>query len=188
MGRQRRHERPRHFLVCAGTPEEAERRLDELLRLAKPALGAPVRIDRLREALAVADIVPPTPKDQRRKRRSKISEGIVPRREEHAATKIVDIFAARGDELTRQNATRIIEQAREIGDKARGISKDARKQIEAARDIIDDLRRTAGQPIGQERSIIADAMAAMQSAQHLTEWDRALYAAAGKLIGRTVVH
>jgi hypothetical protein len=47
-----------------------------------------------------------------------------------------DIWAARDDAVTKENATRVIEQARVIIDRTRGISTGDRKVIEAAREIV----------------------------------------------------
>jgi len=140
MGRPRKHPPLRFPTVVTDVRapiEEARRRSEILAELAEPARGNAIRVDRLREALAIADRTSPRPPHTwRRGKGVKGSSRVVARREEHAATALIAMFADRGDVLTVANATRIIEQARELSDQAKGIMPLERKAIEEAREIV----------------------------------------------------
>jgi hypothetical protein len=175
MGRQRLNPMPKYLTVVASTPEDAERRCAEMHRLARLTGGRPVRVDRLREAMTIADRVPPTPRDQWRKMRGEYSKEITPRREACAATVLMDVCRARGDILTTGNATRIVEQARQMLDQTRGISPQCRNIIEEARQIVDMLRRSSlpnDTLIEQECDIIKRAAAIIQGAATISDLDR----------------
>ena len=136
MGRPRKHRQPRLFVV-GKTADEAQARLTELHRLAPPRKkGRAVRLDRLREAMAIADTTPPQPPWERRRERGAAAKPIVARREQLAAERLIAIFAARGDSLGISNATRIIEQARRLLDQSRGITPNDRRVIEAAHEML----------------------------------------------------
>lgn len=177
MGRERKFRSSRHLTVVAGTEEEAEHRLRELHQMARPTVGRPVRIDRLREAMAIGDDIPPTPEKEWRKVRRQRREEITPRREALAAERLTAICAARGDLLTISNATRIIEQARAIVDRTRGISPEDRKNIEGARRIIDMIHRVGGSlasMLAPELAIVRRASRSIRPALGISERDREL--------------
>jgi len=177
MGRQRKHPTPEFLTVVAGSKEEALRRLQELHRLAQPTGGRPVRIDRLREAMNLADQIPPTPEKQCRKTRGTEKRQPTPRREARAAASLRDICAERGDHLTDDNATRVMEQAREIIDRGRGISDENRRAIEDARSIIKQALRaidTRRSPNLTEReiAIVKRAAEIIQQASEISQRDQ----------------
>jgi hypothetical protein len=177
MGQPRKHPPPRFMTVVASAPEEAERRREELLKLAEPRRGRPVRVDRLREAMAAADQYPPTPKRNWRRTRGKSKTDIEPRREALAAGKLEEIVAGlspTAPPLKRHNSTRAIEQAREIIDNARGISPKARHAIEEGREAIQDNQSIAalgGAISRRDRTIIARAIKEIERAHSVDPRD-----------------
>ena len=177
MGRQRKHPTPSFLTVVADTPDDAEGRSLIVHRLAKPTGGRSVRVDRLREAMMIADRVPATPKDRWRRTRGKPGKKITPMRESNAAAMLMNVCADRGDILTIENATRIIEQARTIIDQARGISEQSRNVIEEAREIVAWVCRTSNLPsrlTKREREIVEQAKGILQQVNALRDLDRDL--------------
>jgi hypothetical protein len=195
MARKRKHLPPRYLFVGAHSEEEAWLRLNELRRLVKPAVGRPCRVDRLREAMAIADLVPPTPWDVRQNRlknqrrgQPKGQNNIVPRREERAVTILRNICNA---PLTMANSTRIIEQAREIIDKTRGISPHQRKIIEQARGIVGHVQSRPEPVVSitqRECQIIRDAVDTIKRAPAISKQDRDLIGRARSIQERVRVH
>lgn len=58
MARKRKFPRPRFLTTIADTASEAEVRRKELHKLGTPTGGRAYRVDRLREAMTIADQVP----------------------------------------------------------------------------------------------------------------------------------
>lgn len=198
MGRQRRHKPPDFFTVVAGSEAEAERCLAELRELGNLGMrsgerrrGNAVRVDRLREAMTIARAIPPTPRDKWRRKRGKPGKAIAARREARAAATLIDICATRGDVLTVNNATRIIEQARRILDRIHGITPEQRQEIEGARNIIDDVWRGQGQEgclMHSEGAAVAFAVRIIRSAAGTVKHDRDFCERALIVEARGLVH
>jgi hypothetical protein len=182
MGRQRKHPRPRSLLAVAPTQEDAEQRAIELHRLAKPVKPAPgrgTRVDHVRDAMILADGVPPTPRCQWRRTRGKANKarGPVPRREACAVEALVSIYAERGENLTIANATRIIEQGRRTIDGLRGIRKEDRQVIEDARELLAPSAQTNSLPVGftdRDWATIRRARTIIEMGQPRSQWDEKL--------------
>lgn len=108
------------YSAVGDTPEEAERLVRLLVDMGtEKRPGRPFRADRLGVAFAIARCIPPSrwsPKERRPHR------GVVPMREENAASALIMVFASRRDAnghacpdtITLENATQVIEQARKI--------------------------------------------------------------------------
>jgi hypothetical protein len=182
MARQRKHPSPRYFTTVADTAAEAEARNHELQQLAQPTGGRAVRVDRLREAMAIADQVPPIPQKDRRRTRGKSRNVHTPRRDARAAAMLRDCLAVRGDYLTEHNATRIIEQARTIVDRIRGISVGDRQVIEEARKILEQ-RCVISE---RDRKIVKQACGKIRQVGTTSPWDRDLVEKAQKIRGQPV--
>jgi hypothetical protein len=177
MDKPRKHPPPRYMTVVASTPEEAERRREEILKLTEPRRGRPVRADQLREAIAAADQYPPTPKRNWRRVRGKHKDKIEPRREMLAAGKLEEMVAGlspTAPSLTRYNSTRAIEQTREIIDNALGISPKARHAIEEGREAIQDNQNIValgGAISRRDRAIITRAIKEIERAHAVNPRD-----------------
>jgi hypothetical protein len=183
MGRQRINPVPRFLTVVADTAAEAEDRNQELHQLAKPTGGRPVRVDRLREAMAIADQVPPTFRTGQRMKRGITRSAHIPRRERRAVAMLRDVCAARGDHLTEHNATRIIEQARVLIDRKRGISPGHRQAIEEAREVVEHNCFISP----RDRLTVIRAYKCLGRAPTISPWDRELLGSARRLLAGTTV-
>jgi hypothetical protein len=183
MGRQRINPVPRFLTVVADTAAEAGDRNQELHQLAKPTGGRPVRVDRLREAMAIADQVPPTFRTGQQRKRGITRTAHTPRRERRAVAMLRDICAERGDDLTEHNATRIMEQARAIIDEKRGLTPGDRQAIEEAREIVE--HNCVVSP--RDRLTVIRAYKCLGRAPAISPWDRELLGSARQLLAGTTV-
>ena len=175
MGRPRKHSQPRLFVV-GKTADEALARLIELRRLAPPGKkGRAVRLDRLREAMTIADSTSPRPAWEWRRKRGGARHPAVARREQLAVARLMAICAARGDSLTSSNATRIIEQARRLLDRSKAITPKDREKIEAAREILGAAYARGRKPGAVTAVCVArinEAATIVLRRRPCSEWDR----------------
>ena len=194
MGRQRKHPPPRFLTVVANTEKEAFDALMKLRQLsnlkaatdnrdsAEPARkrGRQVRVDRLRQAMSISDDIPPKPAWLWRKSRGAPGQPVTPTREARAAQRLIDICAKRDnhndeEELSIANATRIIEQARELTDRVRMITKEGRAIIEKARGTIGPKCSKGEVPLGLTQDECRDIRRAAHivlRAPSVSAWDR----------------
>lgn len=121
MGRQRKID-TRFYTAVADTPAAAERLSRKIKDLGRePRGGRPVRADRLGLATAIARCIPKGPCGPRC-RHGRGGATVVPTREEVAVGELTRFYELRKnadgaphpDMLTVDNATRIIEQARDL--------------------------------------------------------------------------
>ena len=193
MGGKRKKPLPRFLTAVADNAKDAEWRAEKLHQLAQPARGRPTRPDQMQVGMLLADLFPRTPRDRWRKTRRKTGTKAdrVPKREACAVEALIGIYADRGEILTSANATRIIEQARQLIDATRGISRRDRATIEEAREIVASVARSKTTPVWitkQEGMIIRRAVAAIQSAWTHSNWDRQLLGQVRAIRGRVQVH
>lgn len=176
MGRKRKSNPPRFLMTVAATEGDAERRQELLQKAARSGRGRPPRWDLLRDAMALADLIPPTPRDKwrRHKRKGVAAPEPTARREARAASTLIQIYAERGEILTVANATRAMEQGRKANDTARGISVKDRRTIEAARVQLARINHPKELPVllnRRELAILRQAVKAIQNAPTASPWD-----------------
>jgi hypothetical protein len=143
--------------------------------------------------MALADIIPPTSRDKWRRIRAKTlrSAAPMPRRETRAATTLIQIYQARGENLTVANATRAMEEGRKAVDAARNIGPKDRKIIEEAKAILAGMHRERHSPIiitRQEQSITRQAVKVIQNAPTASKWDLQLVDGLRSISSRVRVH
>jgi hypothetical protein len=134
--KQRKHAPPPFLTVVANTADEAEDRSRNFISWHSQPAAEPSGLTGSDRQWPYVTRCPPSFQIHRRKVRGRSRKPHTPRREKRAVTTLRDIWAARDDAVTKENATRVIEQARVIIDRTRGISTGDRKVIEAAREIV----------------------------------------------------
>jgi hypothetical protein len=114
---------------------------------------------------------------------------VTPIREQSAAWALMGICAERGDKLTVDNATRIIEQGGKMLDSERGITPHDRRAIEEARTICARMSRSKTPEITitkRELRLVRSAVAIIQGAPQRRKRDQALLDQLGQIKGRRV--